>query len=75
MIYKGVFSFRVMGNSSIMIDLDDPRTAKIADVISNKTTKKILAELAERELSGGELSSALSSFEAYLGKLYADCIP
>lgn len=42
-----------------MIDLDDPRTAKIADVISNKTTKRILSLLAEQELSETELSKLL----------------
>ncbi len=45
--------------SSISIDLDDPRTAKIADVISNKTTKKILSLMAEKELSQTELSKTL----------------
>lgn len=48
-----------MTKSSIMIDLDDPRTAKLADVISNKTTKKILSFLAEQELSETELSKSL----------------
>ena|SRR3989344_377276 len=48
-----------MAKSSIMIDLDDPRTSKIADVISNKTTKKILSLLAEQELSETELSKSL----------------
>lgn len=41
---------------SIMIDLEDPRTDKIADVISNKTSKKILSTLAEQELTETELS-------------------
>lgn len=48
-----------MAKSSIMIDLDDPRTSKIADVISNKTTKKILSLLVEQELSETELSKSL----------------
>ncbi len=43
-----------------MIDLDDPRTDKIADVISNKTSKKILSFLAERELSETEISKSLN---------------
>ena len=49
-----------MTKKSIMIDLDDPRTDKIADVISNKTSKKILSFLAEQELSETELSKALN---------------
>lgn len=48
-----------MGKSSIMIDLEDPRTAKIAGVISNKTSKKILGLLAEDELSESEISKRL----------------
>ena len=48
-----------MTKSAIMIDLDDPRTKKIADVISNKTSKKILSVLAEEELSESEISKKL----------------
>ncbi len=49
-----------MTKSSIMIDLDDPRTEKIAEVISNKTSKKILGVLAEREMSETDISRALN---------------
>lgn len=42
-----------------MIDLEDPRAEKIADVISNKTAKKILSVLSEKELSETEISSQL----------------
>jgi predicted transcriptional regulator len=45
--------------TDIQIDLDDPRTTKIAVAISNKTSKKILATLAEKELSETELSNFL----------------
>jgi len=45
--------------NSIMVDLDDPRTEKIADVISNKTSKKILGLLAEKELSESEIANSL----------------
>ena len=45
--------------SSISVDLDDPRIGKIADVISNKTSKKILQLLAEQELSEGDISAKL----------------
>lgn len=43
-----------------MIDLDDPRTQKLADVISNATCKKMLSLLAERELSESELARQLN---------------
>lgn len=42
-----------------MIDLDDPRSAKIAEVMSNKTSKKILSLLSDKELSESEISEAL----------------
>lgn len=42
-----------------MIDIDDPRTAKIAEAISNDSAKKILSALAENELSESELTSKL----------------
>ena len=45
--------------SSINIDLDDPRTSKIADVISSKTSKKILNLLAEEEMSGSAIAEKL----------------
>lgn len=48
-----------MTKSSIMINLDDPRSDKIADAISNKTSKKILSLLAEREMSPSELAEEL----------------
>ena len=46
--------------NSILIDLNDPRTESIADVISNKTAKKILESLAEKELSQSEIALKLS---------------
>jgi DNA-binding transcriptional ArsR family regulator len=42
-----------------MVDLDDERIGKIADVISNKTTKKIINLLAEKESSEGEIAEQL----------------
>jgi len=36
-----------MSEKSINVDLDDPRIEKIADVISNKTAKKILGEISD----------------------------
>ncbi|MAG37909.1 hypothetical protein CMI45_00780 [Candidatus Pacearchaeota archaeon] len=41
-----------MSKNTINVDLDDPRIGKIADVISNKTGKKILGELAEAGSEG-----------------------
>jgi DNA-binding transcriptional ArsR family regulator len=48
-----------MTKSSIMINLDDPQSDKIADAISNKTSKKILSLLAENEMSSSEIAEKL----------------
>lgn len=48
-----------MSKNLILVDLEDERTAKIADVISNKTAKKILSLLADKELSESELADSL----------------
>ena len=48
-----------MTQKYLMLDVDDPRANAIADVLANKTCKKILGLLAERELSESELASAL----------------
>ncbi|MBX4196343.1 helix-turn-helix domain-containing protein [Candidatus Pacearchaeota archaeon] len=48
-----------MSDKYIMVDMDDPRAATIADVISNKTSKKILLLLAEKEMSESEIADAL----------------
>lgn len=49
-----------MVKSSIMIDLDDPRSDKIAEAITNKTSKKVLTLLTEGEMSGSEIAGKLS---------------
>ncbi len=49
-----------MPKNSILIDLDDPRTAEIAEAISNKTAKSILNLIAEQELTETEISEKLS---------------
>lgn len=49
-----------MAKSSIMVDLDDPRTGKIADAISNNTCKKILTVLSEKEFSEGDIAKKLN---------------
>jgi DNA-binding transcriptional ArsR family regulator len=49
-----------MTKSSIIINFDDPRSDKIADAISNKTSKKILSLLAENEMSGSEIAEKLN---------------
>jgi len=48
-----------MSEKSIMIDLEDPRSSKIAEVLSNKTSKKILELISEKELSVGEIAIKL----------------
>ncbi len=54
--YIVVFLLVIMVNKKhIMLDLDDPRVGKIADVISNKTAKKIVGYLADNEVSEAEI--------------------
>ncbi|MBS3092717.1 helix-turn-helix transcriptional regulator [Candidatus Pacearchaeota archaeon] len=48
-----------MNNKYIMLDLDDQRIANLADVISNKTSKKIIEHLADKEASETEIATAL----------------
>jgi len=48
-----------MGKSSIIFDLEDPRSEAIAEVMSNKTSKKILSLLAEKEMSSSEVAEKL----------------
>jgi inhibitor of cysteine peptidase len=48
-----------MTKKSIDIDLNDPRAGKIAEAISNKTSKKILNALADDEMSGSEIAEKL----------------
>jgi DNA-binding transcriptional ArsR family regulator len=63
-----------MTKSSIMIDIDDPRSDKIADAISNKTSKKVLGLLSDGEMSGSEIAEklgiALNTVTYNLKKLY-----
>ena len=49
-----------MADKYIMLDLDDPKISSLADVISNKTSKKILALLAEKEMSESEMAEKLN---------------
>jgi DNA-binding transcriptional ArsR family regulator len=48
-----------MGKQSIMVDLDDPKTEQIAEVLSNKSCKAIVSALSEREMNATELASEL----------------
>jgi DNA-binding transcriptional ArsR family regulator len=48
-----------MTKKSIMLDLNDPRIAAVASVISNKTCKNILELLAEGDLSESEIAARL----------------
>ncbi|MBI3334360.1 helix-turn-helix transcriptional regulator [Candidatus Pacearchaeota archaeon] len=43
----------------LVIDLDDPRTGKVAEVLSNSSCKRILSVLADREMSESELADLL----------------
>ncbi|MBI2631720.1 beta-propeller domain-containing protein [Candidatus Pacearchaeota archaeon] len=42
------------------VDLNDPRSAAIAEVMTNKTCKKILDLIAEKEMSESDISSLLN---------------
>lgn len=48
-----------MSGNYVMIDVQDPRSSVIAEVLGNKTAKRILGLLAERELSQTELARDL----------------
>ena len=50
-----------MSESYIAVDLNDSRTGLIAEAISNKTCKKILSLLAEKEMSEGDIAEALGT--------------
>jgi len=58
-----------------MIDLEDERLGKISEILANKTCKKILSLLAERELSESDISKKLklpiNTVEYNLKKLVA----
>jgi len=57
----------------ISVSMDDEKITKIAEILSNKTCKKILDYLAERESSEGDISRdlklAISTVEYNLNKL------
>lgn len=48
-----------MSRSYVMLDLNDPRTGRLAEVMSNATCKKMLGLLAEAELSESEIATRL----------------
>ncbi len=49
-----------MVNSSISIDIDDPRTGLVAEALANKTCVRILGLLAEKDLTAGDIASNLN---------------
>jgi len=48
-----------MNEKYINFDINDPRASSIAEVMSNKTSKKILSYIAEKEMSESDISSEL----------------
>jgi DNA-binding transcriptional ArsR family regulator len=62
-----------MAEKHLMIDLDDPRTEKIAEIMANKSARKIIGVLAEKQLSEGDIAKQLgmpiNSVEYNLKKL------
>ncbi len=48
-----------MNEKYLNIELNDPRSEKIAEVLTNKTAKKILELISDREMSATEISGEL----------------
>jgi len=48
-----------MSDKYLNIDLNDSRSSAIAEVMSNKTCKKIIELLAEKEMSESDIASSL----------------
>lgn len=49
-----------MSDKYINFDIEDPRASSIAEAMANKTCKKILSMLAEKEMSASEIASSLN---------------
>jgi len=62
-----------MTEKYISVNMDDEKITQIADILSNKTCKKILGYLAEKEASEGDITRdlklAISTVEYNLNKL------
>jgi DNA-binding transcriptional ArsR family regulator len=50
-----------MAEKYINVNLDDPRSERIAEVLANKTCKKILGLLAEKEMNASEIAEKLGA--------------
>ncbi|MGB9708261.1 MAG: ArsR/SmtB family transcription factor [Candidatus Pacearchaeota archaeon] len=48
-----------MSKKYLMVSFDDPKTSKLADVLGNKTCKKIIDLLAEKEATKSEIANVL----------------
>jgi DNA-binding transcriptional ArsR family regulator len=48
-----------MTNNYIMLDVNDERASAVAEVLSNKTCKRVLSLLAEKEMSESEIAVKL----------------
>ena len=49
-----------MAEKYLMLDLNDPKSEKLSEVLANKTCKRILNLLSEEELSESEIASHLN---------------
>lgn len=49
-----------MSEKYFNVDIDDPRASAIAEVMSNKTAKKILSLISEKEVSESDIASELN---------------
>ena len=48
-----------MAEKNIMISIDDEEAGRIAEILTNKTAKKILSHLADKESSEGDIAKEL----------------
>lgn len=58
-IYKPAGLLENMVESYMLMSLDDEKSKQLAEVMANKTCKKILTLLAEKELSEGDIAKKL----------------
>lgn len=58
-VYKYVLCVLDMAEKYIMFDVNDPNADSLAEVLSNKTSKKIIGLLAEREMTESDIAAEL----------------
>lgn len=53
------YSYQMTRTLTLQISLDDSRSQKIAEVLTNKTAKKILITLSEKDMNESDIAAAL----------------